>query len=492
MKKVVIIGSGVSGLAAGIHAIKSGFETLVLEKNPVPGGECTGWDRRGYHIDGCIHWMMGTHPDSALFRAWCSVGALGDQVEVYQPDCFNAVQMEGRIVKLYRDRHRFRQQLLDLSPADSNQIDFLCRMIEESMDFQDPPMKAFDLMNGYEIIKTVLSMRKKRRVMKSMSMSVEDYVKRFKSPIIRRMVMNVIPPFYSAFVMAFTLGSFMSGNGDIPMGRSKAMSLRMVERFKALGGTLELSCPVREIIVDYGRASGVTTAEGQIISADYIIPSCNIHHTMEDLLNSRYRIHDLDKMDRHPESYPIETCVLAAFSLDRELQDFPHSLAVITSAFGFEDSERDTILIGSYSDQSGFAPSGKSVITVMLNANYDWWKEKRRDLIEYRKEKNRIGWKLMEIMEREIPEWKGGLELLDVATPITFERYCHAYRGGYMAYAITPHSGIGMLPGRIGKIRNLFPAGQSMMMPGGLPVALISGIYAVQRICAAEKIKWSL
>ena len=50
MKKIVIVGGGISGLTSGIFAQKYGFESIVLEKNSVAGGECTGWDRQGSHI----------------------------------------------------------------------------------------------------------------------------------------------------------------------------------------------------------------------------------------------------------------------------------------------------------------------------------------------------------------------------------------------------------------------------------------------------------
>lgn len=55
MKKVVIIGGGVSGLSAGIYAQQKGYQTEIYEKNQMLGGECTGWNRQGYHIDNCIH-----------------------------------------------------------------------------------------------------------------------------------------------------------------------------------------------------------------------------------------------------------------------------------------------------------------------------------------------------------------------------------------------------------------------------------------------------
>ena len=61
-EKVIIVGGGIAGLSAGIYALKAGFEAEVYEKNAIPGGECMGWNRKGYHIDNCIHWLTGTDP----------------------------------------------------------------------------------------------------------------------------------------------------------------------------------------------------------------------------------------------------------------------------------------------------------------------------------------------------------------------------------------------------------------------------------------------
>ena len=46
-------------MTAGIFARKNGFDSIILEKHHTMGGECTGWDRQGYHIDGCIHRLIG-------------------------------------------------------------------------------------------------------------------------------------------------------------------------------------------------------------------------------------------------------------------------------------------------------------------------------------------------------------------------------------------------------------------------------------------------
>lgn len=88
MKKVVIIGGGIAGMTAGVLLQKAGFKTEIYEKNALPGGQCTGWKREGYFIDNCIHWLTGTRPGSALHELWKEIGALGDDVELYEKEMF--------------------------------------------------------------------------------------------------------------------------------------------------------------------------------------------------------------------------------------------------------------------------------------------------------------------------------------------------------------------------------------------------------------------
>ena len=59
-KKIIIIGGGIAGLTAGIYAQKHGFISEIYEKNPIAGGLCMSWKRKGFLIDGCIHWLTRT------------------------------------------------------------------------------------------------------------------------------------------------------------------------------------------------------------------------------------------------------------------------------------------------------------------------------------------------------------------------------------------------------------------------------------------------
>lgn len=97
-----------------------------------------------------------------------------------------------------------------------------------------------------------------------------------------------------------------------------------------------------------------------------------------------------------------------------------------------------TVGLKHYSYEPSFAPPGKSVVRVMLVADYGWWKALRTaDRAAYTAEKRRIGAEVAALVEAHYPEARGKVEVVDVATPTTFERYCNAWRGTWVAWATT-------------------------------------------------------
>ncbi|MFN2312167.1 MAG: FAD-dependent oxidoreductase, partial [Spirochaetia bacterium] len=146
IKKVVIIGGGIGGLSAGIYAQRNGFESNILEKHHTPGGQCTGWDRAGYHIDGCIHWLSGTKEGSELRALWDEVGAL-DGVEIVHPENFLCFEHNGERAFIYRDLDKLQASWTELSPQDAESIREFCDDVRLLQSFSFPVDKPRDLMS---------------------------------------------------------------------------------------------------------------------------------------------------------------------------------------------------------------------------------------------------------------------------------------------------------------------------------------------------------
>ncbi len=229
----------------GIFAQKNGFDTLILEKHHTLGGECTGWDRQDYHIDGCIHWLVGTKKGTPIRELWETVGAL-DGVDIYNPESFMVVEHEGVTVHFYRDLERLKSSWLKISPEDKDIIEDFCKDIKKLHSFSVPVGKPLDMMNIFEKIKYMFLMKDVGAVMNKYSkISVQDFASKFKHPALRTAISSFLPEGdYSVVSVIFPLGTFTGGQSSIPMGGSKALAMRMTDRYISLGGTVKTSSEV--------------------------------------------------------------------------------------------------------------------------------------------------------------------------------------------------------------------------------------------------------
>lgn len=76
----------------------------------------------------------------------------------------------------------------------------------------------------------------------------------------------------------------------------------------------------------------------------------------------------------------------------------------------------------------------------------------------------------------------GGKNSRFVATPLTYERYLHSYKGSWMSM-MEKGNNPGYYPSKPKSIQNVYFAGQHLRSPGGLSVAAESGRRAVQYLC---------
>ena len=82
----------------------------------------------------------------------------------------------------------------------------------------------------------------------------------------------------------------------------------------------------------------------------------------------------------------------------------------------------------------------------------------------------------------QFPKLRGHMEFLDCWTPLTYERYCNAYHGAYMSFITRKGVKSFRVKGVVKGIKNLYIASQWIMAPGGLPVAVTAGKFAIWRI----------
>ena len=488
IEKIVIIGGGIAGLSAGIYAQRNGFQSLILEKHRIPGGQCTGWDRGGYHIDGCIHWLTGTKEGSPLNRLWNEVGAL-DGVEIVHPDSFLCFEQDGQRACILRDIDKLQQHWTELSPADADTIREFCQDVRLLQSFSFPVDKPQDLMGPLEKLKTLLSMRNAGQILQKYGrMTIREFAERFRCPAIREGFGAMAPTWYNAAMIFFAIAAFTADEASIPAGGSRALARRMTDTYLRLGGRVETSCEVSNVEIHRRQVQSLQAADGRSFAADFVIAACDAHHLYHTLLQNRYPDRAFESRFANPTDYPLASEVLVAIGFKGRVEDLnepmPWSVSFPIEPIAVNRRPIFRLTVKQFSHEPGFAPQGETLLICDINQyddDFDAWT--RLGSEEYRGEKQRIGAEVIAALETRFPAMRGRLVLLDVATPATYERYCNAHRGAFMAFFPTVKGKMMSHSGKIKGLDNMVLSSQWLQPPGGLPTALMAGRNAIMRLC---------
>ena len=277
------------------------------------------------------------------------------------------------------------------------------------------------------------------------------------------------------------------GNGNIPMGASFQMALRMEKKYKDMGGRIYYNKSVKKIRIVKKKATGIELEDGTFIHDDYIIPAVDTHLLFHTLLSKKYMPRELREAYDAPKSYPSTSGFQVAFTVDISCNE-GKTIFIDIDPICVGSRSFDRMFVKSYGYDSIFVKDGKTVIQTCItqtDADYEFWKSLSFE--EYREIKTKLTEEVKVRIENAFLQFAGNMEFLDAWTPLTYERYCNAYHGSYMSFVTTPKGKQIKMKGKLKGIKNLYVAGQWTNSPGGLPVAVASGKFAIQRILKKKR-----
>src|SRR4030042_563165 len=111
-KKINIIGAGIAGLSAGCYLQMNGYDTEIFELHDKPGGLCTAWERQGYTIDGCIHWLVGSGPNDIFYNLWNELIDMKAIRFVDHDEYIRVEERNGNFIRVYTTIDRLELELL--------------------------------------------------------------------------------------------------------------------------------------------------------------------------------------------------------------------------------------------------------------------------------------------------------------------------------------------------------------------------------------------
>ena len=483
-KSIIIIGGGLAGLSTGCYGRMNGYKTTILEMHDKAGGVCTAWKRKEYTIDGAMNWLVGTRPGSQFYKFWEELGA-AKEWKIYNHDRYMISEgKDGQAFTIYCDADRFERYLLDLAPEDSEAIKEFTRAIRAYSNYPMPVDKPPELMDAADQQKMAQMMPAMQEMQKWAAISTTEFAQRLKNPYLRGVFAGFSGLPMAMFIMV--LGLQHAKSAGYVIGGALALVKPIEKRYRELGGEIHFKSRVVKILVENNKAVGIKLADGKEYRADYIISAGDGRTAIFDMLDGKYINQTIQNMYDHPRF--SGTIVYTALGVKRTFSDIPSSENglnfPLAKPIDIAGKERNGMNVFIYNFDPTLAPEGKNLVVVYYLTDYDYWHSLRRDIVRYKAEKDRIADTIITALEQRFPGIIGQVDMRDVATPITWERYTGNWRGAYAGWMSGASDNISKtLPG----LDNFYLAGQWVNPGGGMPQAVMSGSHTIQFICRNEK-----
>lgn len=454
-----------------------------------------GWERKGCHIDGCIHWLVGANPKSPTYKLWEEVGALSSDIEIFNQDDLCVLDFgDGKTFTMWSNLERFEKELIEFSPEDEKQIRKFCRLVKRFEKINAPTEKPVDLMNLWDFLKIGFTMAGDYyHYGKACKIGCDEYAKKFKNPYLKRWISEHMVANYNLMSFLYMYAHVTSKDGGIPLGGSLALVERIKQKAISLGAEIRTNAEVEKIEIEKGVAKGVTLKNGESLQADWVVCTTPTEHTLKKLLENKYSFKNFDFMFDDRKNYPIYTFTTAVFKVQGDGSKYPLSHKVYFNDGLNLEKSHDSVTFRNYAyDKTLKTPDGCFVVQATLGGNddmYFWWKDVK-EKGDYKTKKQEIAQKLLEIYIQKYPEFSQKVEIIDIITPMTYERYLNGRNGSFQGFVHTPKGKAINKKGVIKGLKNFHLAGQWLLTSGGLPPAVITARFTAQRICKADKIKF--
>ena len=487
--KIVIVGGGVAGLCAAVYARKFGYEVELLEMHDTAGGLATSWRRDGYTFETCLHWLLGSNPNRTMFAQWREVFDIGKLHFVYPEQYVRLETGHGERLSIYTDVDRMEAELLRQAPDDASEIRRLASAVRRYTNFEIPDLTASGPVAWLGLLR-ILPFQPS--LWKWSRLSIEEYGRRFKHPLLRQFFGEGEMAQLSALALVLSLAWMSRRDAGYPIGGSQAVIRLIEENLRNLGGRLRFGARVEKILVERDAAIGVQLASGEVITADWVISAADGHATIYDLLGGKYRDEATDRNYRTLRPFPSYLQVSLGVARDLSQQSGFATRILDAPLTVNPSTQLHQVSFRFFHFDPTFAPPGKTAVTCFLpTRNVEFWSHlQQHNPTQYREEKRQVAESVVAILENGAPGIRQAIEVIDVSTPATVIRYTGNWKGSMEGWLLTPATGLWPLPNKLPGLRQFLMVGQWVMPGGGLPSGLITARSAIRTVCRKDGVRF--
>jgi phytoene dehydrogenase-like protein len=407
MYDTIIIGAGMSGLAAGIRLAHYDQKVCILEKHYTIGGLNSFYRMNGRDYD------VGLHAVTNFTGKGAKKGPLARILRQlrFKWEDFALAPQKGSRIAFPGHELRFENDLellrAEVSREFPKHIDEFDQLIAKIADYDDLDQAAFEL-SGRQILNETIS-----------------------EPLLIEMILCPLMWYGNAAEHDMAWGQFCIMFRSIflegfarPYKGVRLILKNLVKRFRGLGGELKLRSGVKTIVVDNGHAATVELDDGTQLQAKRILSSAGRLETMRlcsDTSEPDPRsagqltfIESISVLDRQPEKIGNDDTIVFYNDSEKFHWEKPATelcdlrTGVVCSPNNYE-----------YPDEQGLLPEG--VVRITTIADFDRWTALGED--EYQRAKLEWYDRSVAASVRFTPDFRPYVIDTDVFTPTTIKRF---------------------------------------------------------------------
>jgi prolycopene isomerase len=492
---VVVIGAGLSGLAAASLLAKRGLRVAVVDKNYEPGGSCGIFKRKNTIFDQGAAMLYGFGEKG--FNAHRFVfNCLEEPIDVIQHDLLYCVNFKGNRIRFWADIDMFAEELAQVFPSEKENIKRFYHDLEKMyrhVMVESPSYTTPDETDPDEASK-VFSRHPDSyaRFLSYIDKSAKDLLTEyFSDPEIFKFFDKLTSTYCYATVeeSPAVLAAIMFvdnhvGGSYYPAGSTLFLPGKLEKVIEENGGDMLLENEVARILFDGDHPSGVELKSGNNIYADSLVYSGTVWNLYGKLIDRTHLT--TERIEWAASQVPTHPSVVLYARIDKRV--IPEDTAPVEMLVGnpdLLDESEVTAYILSIDDRTLCDENSHVVVAIgPTSAN---WNYKGVDDYLLKKEKEKA--RLIAVLEKRFPGFTDAVRYAEVATPRTIERYT-LKNGGAVA---GPKQMLGQhMLHRLhtrSEWDNLFCCGESTVMGTGTPTVTTSGISAANSVLKKLKLE---
>lgn len=483
MKNVVIIGSGIGGLITGAFLAKAGMTVTVIERHDRIGGYAHNFRRKKFTFESGIHTVP--FADGGVLRTILNQLDINDNIKTV------------KFPEMYRTISPFGTEIMP-----ENKNDILAKLYgdyghqKKGLDefFGDLDILNDTILTLFEKGKRGLLDEDHSKINKFLSHSYGSYLERlFDDEKLRFFLsgmwtyVGITPGFGQHLFMQMLFNThFQDGSYGIHGGFVKVAE-ELAKVIEQNGGNVVLKDEVEQISCENKMAKSVKTKKGLLIDCDIVISGCSPYVLHNKLIDENSRSAFWQKRLSHLN--PADSVVCVYLGMKKGYEKYINS----NVAMYFKHKDIDAPYKRIHAETK--LPFDCDNLAILHSVEFMadptiilFSFVKQSDSQNWKTDKKLIAEKMIDELNVAYPGIKDYIELTEIGSPDTFERYTLNTGGSIYGFENTCDSyGQAKMPIK-SHIKNIYQTGHWTRPGCGMFNASLSGYTAFHQILEDNKL----